>query len=248
MSTLTLPHGILSMPPHPSAPPAHHPGEPLLLDYAGGALGEGASLAIATHLALCPACRHTVREMEAAGGALLEELEPEPLEPGGLERLLARLDEAPAEPPRRLPPSIQTGAPFLPPFLPEPLRGRLARLWRGGPGEGDLSGLPWRRSMPGLAYVNIPTNGGARTRLLRLQGGSALPEHTHHGIELALVLRGGFSDEFHQFLPGDIGVGDDAVTHRPVADPEGCLCLSVADGEIRMTGSIGRFLNRFIRV
>ena len=33
----------------------HHPSEELLLDYATGALDEGWSIALATHLALCPA-------------------------------------------------------------------------------------------------------------------------------------------------------------------------------------------------
>ena len=52
---------------------SHHPGEALLLDYASGALGEGWSLAIAAHLALCPDCRRLQADMEAIGGALLEE-------------------------------------------------------------------------------------------------------------------------------------------------------------------------------
>ena len=57
----------------------HHPSEALLLDYASGALGEGWSIAIATHLALCPTCRQVVRDMEAIGAALMEGLKPAPL-------------------------------------------------------------------------------------------------------------------------------------------------------------------------
>ena len=71
--------------------PSHHPGDTLLIDYAGGALCEGASLAVATHMAFCPACRHAVAEMEAIGGALLDDLEPEPLSAGCLEALMALL-------------------------------------------------------------------------------------------------------------------------------------------------------------
>ena len=57
----------------------HHPSEALLLDYASGALGEGWSVAIATHLALCPTCRQVVQDMEAIGAALMESLKPAPL-------------------------------------------------------------------------------------------------------------------------------------------------------------------------
>ena len=45
------------------------------MDYAAGSLSEPVALLIATHLALCPRCRHEVEEFEALGGALLEDLE-----------------------------------------------------------------------------------------------------------------------------------------------------------------------------
>ena len=71
------------------AVPVHHPSEARLLDYASGALPEPMALLIATHLALCPACRRTVAELEAVGGALLEALPPEPVgrgQPGAAAR------------------------------------------------------------------------------------------------------------------------------------------------------------------
>ncbi len=90
--------------------PSHHPGDTLLIDYSGGALCEGASLVVATHLAFCPCCRRLVTDMDAVGGALLEDLEPEPLDPGCLDALLARIDREentlplpPRRPPGRAP-------------------------------------------------------------------------------------------------------------------------------------------------
>ena len=55
--------------------PVHHPSEALLLDYAAGNQDEPVSLLVATHLALCPACRATVERFETVGGAMIEELE-----------------------------------------------------------------------------------------------------------------------------------------------------------------------------
>lgn len=224
--------------------PTHHPGDTLLIDYAGGALGEGVSLAVATHLALCPACRLTVAEMEAIGGALLEEIEPDELDPGCLESVLARLDDRPPLPrcaprpaPRRTP--LPASRCTAPPLLPEPLRRYV------GP---DLGALRWTPMIPGMACADIATLGTARVRLARLKGGVAIPQHTHCGLELTLVLDGGFSDELGQFQRGDLSVADESLDHRPVSDPEGCLCLWVTDGALRLTGPIGRLLNPFVRL
>lgn len=213
--------------------PTHHPGDALLMDYAGGGLGMAGGLLIATHLALCPGCRHTVAEMESLGGAMLEDLEPEPVSSGALDALLARLDE-PDEPPppRRAPPS----GPLL---VPEPLRSHVG---------GDFAAMKWRAMVPGFQCVDIPLGQGERARLLRMRGGVASPRHTHDGIELALVLEGGFSDSLGHFLRGDVGVGDGSIEHQPIADPEGCICLSVTLGRLRLTGALGRFLNPFIRL
>ena len=227
--------------------PTHHPGDTLLIDYAGGALDEAMSLAVATHLALCPGCRLNVAEMEAVGGALLEEIEPEPVAPASLEAVLARLDEhpplprAPVHPPQRRP----AGSAAVP-LIPEPLRRYVGD---------DLSRLPWTRLMRGMDCCEIPlssprpgpSGGGARARLMRLGSGVGPPHHTHRGVELTLVLDGGFTDDLGQFGRGDLSVADGSIRHRPVADEEGCLCLAVTTAPLRFTGALGLILNPFVR-
>lgn len=213
--------------------PNHHPGDALLMDYASGCLGEAGGLVVATHMALCPGCRLAVGEMEAVGGALLDALEPDSLAPGAFDALLARLDDpVPAGPPQRRP---DTG---IVPVIPEPLRRHVG---------GDPAAMRWRRLAPGFQYVDIPLSHGERARLIRMRGGAAVPRHSHDGLELALVLDGGFSDALGQFARGDVAVGDGSIDHRPLADPEGCLCLSVTLGRLRLTGAVGRFLNPFLR-
>jgi len=213
--------------------PTHHPGDALLMDYAGGCLGEAGSLVIATHLALCPGCRHAVSELDAVGGAMLEGLEPDPVAPDALDAMLARLDEPedPA-PPRR------AAAPVDVPLLPEPLRSYVGD---------DLSRLRWRPMLPGIQGVNIRLARGGTARLVRMKGGATVPQHSHDGLELSIVLQGGLSDVLGHFVRGDVAVGDGSVDHKPVADPEGCLCLSVTLGRLRLTGAMGRFLNPFLR-
>lgn len=222
--------------------PRHHPGEALLLDYASGLLAEPVALAIATHLACCPACRHAVTEMEAVGGALLEGLEPEPVAAGSLEAVMARLDRADARlatAPARPSPAAATS-----PLFPEPLR-RYA-------GE-DGRTLRWTPMVPGMSCAVVPVGGAGRSvgmaakaRLMRMRGNLPMPRHTHAGVEITVVLDGGFHDELGAFARGDLSFGDASIDHQPVADPEGCLCLSVTMGPLRLTGAVGRFLNPFL--
>ena len=73
-----------------------------------------------------------------------------------------------------------------------------------------------------------------------------LPEHGHHGGELTLVLRGGFSDVTGRYGPGDVEDVDNEIEHRPVADPEGCVCLVGSEGPVRFTG-LGMWLWQAVR-
>lgn len=213
-------------------PPLHHPSDERLLEYASGAAREPIALLVATHLALCPACRRASAELEAVGGALLETLPPEPVAEDSLARLLARLDRPePAD--DVLPP--QPGDPLL----PQPLRGYVG---------GSLDQLAWRRLGP-VAETRLPTGSGPlTTRILKIRPGASMPTHTHAGLELTLVLQGGFGDRTGHYLRGDVAEADSDLEHCPIADDdEPCLCLVVTDAPLRLTGRLGRMLNPFMR-
>ncbi|HSA80842.1 MAG TPA: ChrR family anti-sigma-E factor [Geminicoccaceae bacterium] len=222
--------------PRPVAGPTHHPGDERLVDYASGALPEPVALLVATHLALCPRCRGVALELEAVGGALLEELPPEPMAADSLQRVLARIEQPHAIPEKDQPERAAEGDPSL----PRPLRDYIG---------GTLDALPWRRLGP-IAEVQLLRDfPGFTTRLLRIRGGTAVPVHTHRGSELTLVLSGAFSDEEGHYLPGDVEETDGEITHRPVADAGAdCLCLAVTDAPLKLTGSFGRLLNPFVRI
>jgi putative transcriptional regulator len=216
--------------------PDHHPPEDQLLDYATGSLGEPAGLIVATHLALCPACRRQVGALEAIGGALLDRLPAGRADPDGLTRVLARLDEpAPAAPPESVRFDEATRR-----LVPAPLRRHLVA---------SLAELPWQRVTRGLDAYDLPLDRpGFRTRLLRIRAGAAIPRHGHGGVESVLVLEGGFTDERGHYGRGDLGISDSGVVHRPVADPDGdCLCLIVVEGRLRFAGLLGRLLGLVTR-
>ena len=214
--------------------PDFHPGQELLMDYAAGSQREPVALLVATHLTMCPHCQAEVARLESLGGAMLESLEPEPLSDESLDHALARLETADAAEaaPAAAPPG---GDPRLPP----PLRDYVG---------GKLDGAAWKRRGVFAELALLEDVPGFKTRLLRIKGGSTMPQHTHEGTELTLVLAGSFRDSAGHYRPGDVAQADASVDHQPVAEPgEDCLCLAVTDAPLRLTGRFGRYLNFLTR-
>lgn len=213
--------------------PHHHPTDATLLTYAAGALGDGLSLVVVSHLAYCQVCRDAVAGGEVIGGSMLEAIAPENLAGATRERVLALLDGADGIAPPR---AAQTSDPAL----PAPL-GR----WLGR----NLAAVPWRRLGPGLHQFDVVPAGHARSakaRLLRIAPGRWLPRHGHAGTELTLVLAGSYTDELGHFARGDISETDDAIVHQPVSDRgEDCICLIATEGPLRFESMIARLFQRF---
>jgi putative transcriptional regulator len=220
----------------------HHPGEELLLDYASGALGEAWSLAVATHLALCPACRDSVSALEAVGGGLLEGVEAAPLADDTWGAVLARLDtmkDAVKEEPAAQPAAPSAVAPQ--PLLPQPLRGYVG---------GDAGDVRWQRLGLGAYQRMIPTaERGVTARLLRIPAGRPVPQHTHGGLELTLVLIGAFSDATGHYGRGDLQEADETLNHQPHAAPgEDCICLAVTDAPLRFQSLAARLVQPLLGI
>lgn len=214
--------------------PTHHPDEALLVDYASGTFCEAGSVIMASHLTLCPACRSVFSTCERLGGDLLEAIKPEPVSKRCLAAVLARLDEDDREAP------VDGPRPTADLVLPAPLRRRLGT---------DLRGVRWRSVMPGIEDAEVPTcPGRGKGRLLRIRPGVTVPRHTHEGLEMTLVLAGGFSDERGLYLRGDMSVSGPEIEHGPSVHGDGeCLCLVVTDGPLKLTGRFARLFNPFVK-
>jgi putative transcriptional regulator len=216
----------------------HHPNDELLLDYASGAMGEGWSLAIATHLALCPNCRQAVRGMEAIGASLMEGLFPAKISAESSKAVLSLLLEN-AGSMDDLSPQKETYG--LSPVLPDPLR-----CYAGG----DVNVLKWKRLGLGAYQCLITTNDeDISVRLLRIPAGKPVPTHTHGGLELTLVLQGAFSDATGCYGRGDLQEADETLEHQPHADAgEDCICLAVTDAPLRFNSLTARLVQPFIGI
>ena len=209
----------------------HHVSDELLMDYASGSLGESWSLAVSTHLALCPESRQRLAAFEMTGGALLDDIEPtQPASDDEWQKMRALLQARPDH-------ASVNGAQdqTRPAVLPEPLRS-----YAGG----DVDALKWKPLGPGAYHFPIRTGDGeANVRLLRIPAGKPVPEHTHGGRELTVVLSGYFRDGDDVFRRGDFEEADEDLTHQPIAgDGEDCICLAVTDAPLKFKSWLVRLV------
>ncbi len=206
------------------------PSDALLAAYASGTASPGMSLLVETHLAMAPAARPRLAEMESVGGVLLEGTTPAPMREDALDATLALLDAAPLEPEQRSEPDG---------ILPAPLAAAV-----GGRGVDDLR---WQFRLPGLHEVMLGGfSEGEEVSLLRARPGAGIMKHTHRGEEATLILTGEMTDGDTVLRAGDVSEADGDHDHRPrITGDETCYCLIVMSGGMRFTGPFGRALNLF---
>ncbi|TNE77023.1 MAG: transcriptional regulator [Gammaproteobacteria bacterium] len=202
----------------------HHLDEATLFSYVAGALGQGTALVTACHLSVCEYCRNRTRQLEAIGGALLENSSLSAVSDNMLLDVLEKLDAAPLA---DRPPPVVTDS-----EVPAPLADYI--------GE-SLDAVAWKRLVAGVWIHDLPTQGKGLTRLLRVSPGKAALPHTHRGSELTQLLRGSFTDEVGRFTPGDVADLDDRITHQPLVDgDQDCICLIATEYPLRYTTLLGK--------
>ena len=216
-----------------------HPDEATLMSYAAGALSEPFAIIVGSHAELCPVCRRKLRMLNALGGALMAETDKGYVDEGAVDELLSRLETAAGiETEGRLPPL---------PNAPVDLPGPLARLVRGG-----VDAVKWRLVLPGAedCRFSFSSRRGVHTlRFLRAGPGMAIPEHSHVGSELTMVLRGSLRDGDRTYTAGDVGDLDDSAVHTPtVAGEETCICVIAEEGPPRFTSEEMRELQKRIGI
>ena len=214
-------------------------GEALLLDYAAGALNEALSLVVSTHLSMSSSSRAFVKQCETIGGHLLvSECEPISVSSTCFETVMAKLEQecrdhySPCK-------SLNTNS-FQGIDIPSPLSEVL------NPIQHDR--CLWHKMLKGMEFLDVLRCDQSLARLFRMAPATAVPSHSHTGLEVTLILDGAFSDETGEYFMGDLIVEDETTTHTPVSCPrQGCVCLAVTTSPVRLTGWVGRFINPFLR-
>lgn len=206
----------------------HHTPDAMLAAYAAGNLPHAFAVAVACHVSLCAQCRVALDAHRAVGGAVLEETGAVAVSSSLKGDILAQLDA---------------------PFTPEPVYERNG-IYPGPVMEALKGRAPrWKTLGMGVRQDILSADATGSVRLLYIPPGQAVPDHSHNGLELTLVLQGSFSDETGRFGVGDMEIADEDVEHTPVADQgDACICLAATDARLRFRALMPRLLQPLFRI
>jgi len=86
-------------------------------------------------------------------------------------------------------------------------------------------------------------------KLLKLQPGTELVEHSHGDHEMTLVLQGAYSDKLGYFGVGDVAdLGPDH-SHKPhIETDEPCIALIASNSPAKYRGLLGRVMQPFVGI
>ena len=206
----------------------HHVPDTMLAAYAAGNLPRAFAVVVASHVSLCDHCRAALNAHQAVGGALLEDTPAVEISSTLKADILAQLDA---------------------PFAPTPVFERKGIF--PGPVMEAMQGrdLRWRNLGMGVRQDILFADTNGSVRLLYIPPGQAVPDHSHNGLEMTLVLQGSFSDGTGRFGVGDVEIADEHLDHTPVADDkEPCICLAATDARLRFHALVPRLLQPLFRI
>ena len=221
----------------------YHPNQDLLTLHAHGELPLSLSIAVSAHCELCSECSaklasltlaatedsFTLSAISSDDSQMNAELDSD------LEALLAdmmtddNLDVADnSQQTNSTVSNIDINVKGQDYRLPRAFRQQLANQWQG---IGKVSRL----------RLDTGEN-KARASLLHIAENGEIPQHSHKGEELTLLLAGEFSDEYNTYTAGDFMVLNSEHEHSPKT-VEGCLCYTVVDAPLYFTKGISKLLN-----
>ncbi|WP_420546761.1 ChrR family anti-sigma-E factor [Curvivirga sp.] len=213
----------------------HHLTDATLLSYSAGNLAEHMSLVVATHLAMCPACRKRMEDMDTIGGIELYAGDTMAVSNDIKDTLFAMLDQPIIMEEIKVA-DRKSGDSDVPQplgqFLPD-----------------NLQNIQWRNMAPGIKQFPLENvqAGNGTVCLLKIAPGVTIPEHGHGGTELTLILKGSFSDEVGRFKPGDIADLDENTEHQPIADTaEDCICLIATEAPLKFKSLLPKVMQYFV--
>jgi len=223
----------------------HHLSDETLSEYASGALSEALEVVVACHLTLCPSCRERANFADDMGGYIIESAEAAAPALNAIEML----DKI-----RTTPSAANTDAISAPRAIeqransadmagiPKPLANRL---------PDNFDNLPWKWMAKGIQSfdLQIGKKSEGAFKLLKIQPGTELIEHTHGGHELTLILHGSYKDALGRFAVGDIADLGPEVSHKPIIESsEPCIALTASTSPARYKGLVGKLIQPFVGI
>ena len=245
-----------------------HPTDAMLHAYVAGDLNSASGLVISTHIDMCPHCNRVAHEIEQElSDEAFSSSSDSSFDDADMQLMMeAIFSSTPSDTPfseaddefndftytAAMPEgssdrSSKQGDSFPAPNVVDKmiyLEGKRFELPRSLANQIHRIG-PWYKMMGNMWRATIHLGTEAAANLIYMDRMATLPEHTHRGTEIQLVLSGSFSDEYGTYSDGDLLVLDQTHQHAPHTADEDCLILAVMEGPLQFTSGISRLLNPF---
>lgn len=219
----------------------HHPSLSVLEQYCDGSLTAEVALVVAAHIDLCPHCQQLTRDIEADAAsqlfAPLSHADNTASPHAAFIPMQQMLEDIMAQPA-----VTKTSSDGLSKVKSLDFAGHQFAVPR------SLQRLTAKRSkwltLGGIATSRLPSGDPHHISLLYISEQTQVPQHTHQGLEMTLVLAGEIEDENGRYVAGDLIVATPDHTHTPRnVREEPCLCLSVLSAPLTFTEGMTRLLN-----
>lgn len=204
-----------------------------------GELDPAESLLIVAHCHLSCEGRKRIIALTTCAAAAMETIEPQTMRCSAHAFFEEKCAAHPKEKPAEL---IENAHCTKSCEVPKPLQPYLGTSYEA---------VDWTLLYPGIFSKDVSIPGSrARTRFLKINKGTVIPEHRHLGDQLTLILRGAWIDEGETYRAGDVSIhqGDTKNTftpHAPVTQGEDCICMTVLHGPVKLIGIMANIIGLF---
>jgi putative transcriptional regulator len=206
----------------------HHPSHDLLVAYTQGELPAALAAGVAIHREMCPICKAEIAQLnELQAEKHLEQPGPEAI-PLNMAAMIESITSSDAIDVPNTYQKKTLSVNNVSYQLPTALNNVAAGKWT---------------SIGGIARSRLSLDDGdIRASLLQIMPNNSVPEHTHNGFELTLILDGSFHDEMGSYEVGDFIMLNQKHDHSPITD-DGCLCYTVLNNSMHFHKGLNKLLN-----
>lgn len=213
-----------------------HPKFTDLQTFSAGNCEPAKALMISAHVDMCPKCQHDCIDIQ---NEMAGELIAQPASSLSMDSqyyaMMSNITELPvavSRPPEASSTSIELDGKFF--ELPRTLRRHVRNTGN------------WSRLVGKLWQAPVDLGDIGKANFMYMEKGGRVPEHTHRGTEMTLVVDGQYGDGIAEYDCGDFTIMDNHHNHLPHSEADdGCLVFTIVEQPLHFTSGIARLLNPF---
>ncbi|MFT4807503.1 MAG: putative transcriptional regulator [Paraglaciecola sp.] len=213
-----------------------HPSFTQLRSFSAGNCEPALALMISAHVDMCPQCHQDCIEFQAelASELFTRQASVAPLDSQfyAMMSVITALPETKITAPEISCTSIELDGKFF--ELPRALSRHVKKTGN------------WSRLVGKLWQAPVDLGDIGIANFMYMEKGGRVPEHTHKGTEMTLVVDGQYGDGIAEYDSGDFTIMNNTHNHLPHSQADdGCLVFTLIDQPLHFTAGIARLLNPF---